>query len=119
MADYALSYTGEQINEKLGQVPTSSSTTITGLGLTIYVYKYGNIGFVTLSTGTTNAASAQNGTIATLPVGYRPIAAVEVRNTFDDTLKRIQILPSGPIRNVQAMASGANPRFSAIYIIGG
>ena len=124
MADYALSYTGAQINEKLGQVGVlvaSASTSFTGTGLTFYVFKYGNLGFISIASGTTNAALAANATMGTIPAGYRPNATIELLNTYGggSTAQRIQIATSGIIKCTAALASGSNIRFSSAYIIGG
>lgn len=66
--------------------------------------------------GKLNAAVSADDTVGTLPAGFRPIAQVQLLNTYTSAQERWLITSGGQLRPTVDLASGTGVRFSAVYI---
>lgn len=66
--------------------------------------------------GKLNAAVSADATVGTLPAGFRPIAQVQLLNTFTSAQERWLITTEGYLKPTIALTSGTGVRFSAVYV---
>lgn len=66
--------------------------------------------------GKLNAAVSADATVGTLPAGFRPIAQVQLLNTYTSAQERWLITSGGQLRPTVDLTSGTGVRFSAVYI---
>ncbi len=131
MADYNLSYTGAQINQKLGQVKTDAelttfinttmgttapeSQTVTYAGVSFGFWKYGKLGFIYINSFSTTAITQWGAGLGAIPAGYVPLFHVFVPSTANGPY--IYLTNTGIIQCSADVPSGTYFQGSAAYII--
>ena len=131
MADYNLSYTGAQINQKLGQIKTDAelttfinttmgttapeTITVTYYGVNFGFWKYGKLGFIYINSNSTAAITAWGAGFGAIPAGYVPLFHVFIPSTSGAPY--IYLTNTGVIQSSGAAAAGTYFQGSAAYII--
>lgn len=95
---------------------TIAQTSFTGNGITFNVAKRNGIVTLTANAGTLTTALPANGTIATIPDGYRPAVGLQVFEYSNS--RRVGIGTGGVVLIVSEIESGAQIRFTVTYVCG-
>lgn len=98
----------------LGSEQSLSTSSFKGIGGR--VRKWGRVCMFAIDQGKLNSAVSADATVGTLPAGFRPIAQVQLLNTYTSAQERWLITAEGYLKPTTDMTSNTGVRFSAVYI---
>lgn len=97
-------------------LPTFQTEQFVENGLTFECVRWGRVGYITVHSGRTSVAAAQNETIITLPRWCRPYSICNILNTGESTHERLMIKADGSVEGASAVAANAMIRISATFV---